>query len=75
MGLDQPLQRQAVLFDEGDDPVGTFEGEPPGGIVQIYDAAGHRAGHAGGVAQNVGNRVGVNVEKRGDLGCGGCRHV
>jgi len=67
VGLDDPLQLQAVLFDMPDDLVGTVIGDAPGGIVDVHHAVDHGAGIAVGIFHDIADGVGIFVEKRGDL--------
>ena len=67
MGLDQPLDREAVRLDEGDDLVGVVVGDAPGGVVDVHDGIDDGAGVRRRVLDDVGDRVGRRVEEGGDV--------
>jgi hypothetical protein len=68
MGLDQPLDLEALFLDVLDDPVGAVIGDAAGGVVDVHDAVDDGAAVGVGVLHDVGDRVGGGVEEGFDLG-------
>ncbi len=73
MGLDQPLQLEAVFLDEGDDLVGMIIGDAAGGVVDVHHAVDDGAGIAVRILDHIADRVRCRVEEGRDVGFD--RHV
>jgi hypothetical protein len=68
MGLDDPLELQAVGLDVGDDLVGVIIGDAAGGVVDVHDGIDDGAASEAGVLDDIADRVGGLVEEGLDLG-------
>ena len=68
VGLDDPLQREPLRFDLGDELVRVVIGDPSGGIVDIHHGIDDRTGVGVRIPHDIADRIGHRIKMARDIG-------